>query len=161
MSVEDSYRIFPNKFHTLKVAPSLLNTLFNDILCVYRTEDFHNIMLVVEEDEPDLENLIRQHRNSLHITHISAVYYVHISDSKILVAEYLFKNIVFFVYVNVVFVHQTYIGMIKISQYGFRFFFSVLPEDVRRCVLQVSFLPPMKKKSFLLKIKEWLKCQRQ
>jgi len=94
----------------------------------------------------------------LSTSNISAVYYLHVSnDTKVLIAEYLFESIVFFVYVNVMFVHQTYIGVIKISQYGYRFFFNILPEDVRLSIFRLNFVPPAIQRSCFIKIKDWLK----
>ncbi len=158
MSLTDSYRFFPDSFHTLKVSPSLLRTLFHDILCIHRVEDSHHVLLIAEEDEDSLESMVRRKRDALSTSNISAVYYLHVSnDTKVLIAEYLFESVVFFVYVNVMFVHQTYIGVIKISQYGYRFFFNILPEDVRLSIFRLNFVPPAIQRSCFIKIKDWLK----
>ena len=161
MSVEDSYRIFPNFFHTLLVAPSLLRKLFNEILCVHRSDDNHHIVLSVESDEPELEKMIYHERGVLDTSKISAVYYMHISEdvqpTKILVAEYLYNDTVFFLYLCVVYVSLTYVGVIRVSQYGYRFFFSSLPEDVRSCMLRNNFIPPIEKKGVFQRVFERVK----
>lgn len=150
MSVADSYRIFPSRFRTLKVAPSLLQNLFDDILRIHRFDSQHHVLLNVESDESALESLVLQKRDALSTKNISAVYYLHVSEghqqTKILVAECLVEDTVFFLYVNVVFVYNTYVGLVRVSQYGYRFFFSNLPEDVRACVLRASFYPSVPEK---------------
>lgn len=143
MSVEMSYRIFPKMFRTVKVQRAVIRQHFSAILsdAIYSGRD--HVMLNVESDEAELECLVRTRVGALSVNNIAAVYYIHFSSHEnqyMLVCEFLVDSVVFFAYVSVIFAHNLFLGSVSISCYGYRFFYSMLPDDIRRKMLHVNFI---------------------